>query len=447
MKSESKRPRKKKFAAIFYKPIPEEKELAELMEKRSQCVSESSSILSKKKKIKSRLVSIEWKLHAAHAKPQETRSAFRWYSILEGSNLTKLIQEQSQLLSSIENVSPDVCSLCIRLWMYLSKFQELFKIRVTSVNYIFILLKGLDQIAPQMAESDSLSRLSPSSRSFLHYYSTLCITILKIILEDFQNVDDPDDPDNPDDPSASTTPEAPSIPTTPAAPASPSDSGSFPDSLVLASVFKHFDIGERCLSLSTWPELARLLFYGYIADTGLLDSASSLRAELQNALEQVAQKGLVHVDGLTMLRVLLALAEMALDSSQVGETGKLNGRRASGSAKWPRNAGKADGDSGRSGERRRKRRRRNGGRNLNRGNRGNRRNRRNWRNWRNRRKKRKGRSRVEWKGKPGKLKEKMEKPENLKWKRVNPRRKQVRKHRTLHPLLKKPEKLGKPENL
>ena len=96
LKSESKRPRKKKFAAIFYKPIPEEKELAELMEKRSQCVSESSSILSKKKKIKSRLVSIEWKLHAAHAKPQETRSAFCWYSILEGSNLTKLIQEQSQ---------------------------------------------------------------------------------------------------------------------------------------------------------------------------------------------------------------------------------------------------------------------------------------------------------------------------------------------------------------
>ena len=389
MKSESKRPRKKKFAAIFYKPIPEEKELAELMEKRSQCVSESSSILSKKKKIKSRLVSIEWKLHAAHAKPQETRSAFCWYSILEGSNLTKLIQEQSQLLSSIENVSPDVCSLCIRLWMYLSKFQELFKIRVTSVNYIFILLKGLDQIAPQMAESDSLSRLSPSSRSFLHYYSTLCITILKIILEDFQNVDDPDDPD---DPSASIAPSTPSIPTTPAAPAapaSPSDSGSFPDSLVLASVFKHFDIGERCLSLSTWPELARLLFYGYIADTGLLDSASSLRAKLQNALEQVAQKGLVHVDGPTMLRVLLALAEMALDSSQVGETGKLNGRRASGSAKWPRNAGKADGDSGRSGERRRKRRRRNAGRNPNRRNR---RNRRNWRNWR---KKRKGRSRVE----------------------------------------------------
>lgn len=327
MKSEGKRPRKKKSASIFYKPIPEEKELAELMEKRSQCVSESTSILSRKKKIKARLVSIEWKLHAAHAKPQETRSASRWHSILEGSNLAKLIQEQSQLLSSIENVSPDVCSLCIRLWMHLSKFQELFNIQVTSVNYIFILLKGLDQIAPQMAESDSLSHLSPSSRSFLHYYSTLCITILKIILEDFQNVDDFFDPQDPSDPQA---PSDPLDPSTPSTPPSPSESGSFPASLVLASVFKHFDIGERCLSLSTWPELARLLFYGYIADTGLLDAASSLRAELQNALEQVAQKGLVHVDGLTMLRVLLALAEMALDSAQVGETGKLNGRPSCG---------------------------------------------------------------------------------------------------------------------
>ena len=74
-KEEGKRPRKKKYASIFYKPVPEEKELAELLDKRSQWVAQSSSLSLKKRKIKTRLVSLEFKLQAAHAKPQETRSA------------------------------------------------------------------------------------------------------------------------------------------------------------------------------------------------------------------------------------------------------------------------------------------------------------------------------------------------------------------------------------
>ena len=220
-------------------------------------------------------------------------------------------------MSSVVNVYPDLCFLCIRLWMYLSKFQELFNIHVTSVNYIFILLKGLDQIAPQLSQTDDLSHLDASSLRLLHYYSTLCITLLKIILRDFQTIDDSPDPsDPPDSPSSS-------LPT------------------LLSTVFKQFDIGEACLSLTTWVELARLLFYGSLADSGLLCPAW-LRDQLGAAFESVAQKGLLHVDGATMLRLLLALAEMALDASQVGETGKLEGRRGSDWGKWRRSGERVD---------------------------------------------------------------------------------------------------------
>ena len=66
LNGESKRPRKRKYAPIFYKPLPEEKELDELVQERSHCLTESSSISSKLKKINSRLVFLDLKIRAGH---------------------------------------------------------------------------------------------------------------------------------------------------------------------------------------------------------------------------------------------------------------------------------------------------------------------------------------------------------------------------------------------
>ena len=183
-------------------------------------------------------------------------------------------------------------NLCLSIWLHLHVFHDVYSLSEISFNQFFRFAMIVSQI------SEASPTEFESSQFFL---SKICRSILKVILEDYSESssdvsdDISEDEDNPVD--------------------------------VFRLMFKTFDINADTVSLTTWLEVATMVFHTMLVESELLKFNPYIE-EMKEAYQEYTSKRL-QPKGKALLYILYSLCEMAIESSGVSEgvTKMLNNRR------------------------------------------------------------------------------------------------------------------------
>ena len=217
-------------------------------------------------------------------------------SLVANAALASFLLDNAKPLMAGNLYTNEEVGILFRLWMHLADFHDVYNLTISDVSSIFSFYEQLKALSKEGASCENITKLSSSSYATYDLYCSLCILALDTILRDFKEPDH-ETPEEEQEEKASLK-EGASI------------------SAMYAFLFQNLDIDKNCVSITDWFVVCAMLFWSYVEDPGL-PCSTPLAEKMKSCFEKVREVPVWRWESEWMVMVLLALCEMASDSSKM----------------------------------------------------------------------------------------------------------------------------------
>ena len=281
---------KKKYAPIFYKPVKEEKQIANLKDQIKRDQNLLGVYERNEQRIANRLAEIESSLNCQEEEAFDLGKYFKHFyqnSFIDFSALRSFYAENVSSFSSEFQHNPVKIDALIQIWLHLSIYQNLYDLKVTSIRQIFNFytnLKGFYHTKKQYS-------IKQEFFDAIKVFSLVAKELCKVLIKHYQEYE-----------------------------AQRCENDAFSErALSRCLFFENLGISEEVVNDCNWPAVALHLFHAYYIEPDYCHS-SAIYQRIEKAFKALEESECLYYELKShhLIYILFALIDMANQSSTVG---------------------------------------------------------------------------------------------------------------------------------